>query len=76
MLRADRSLWRLGVAELRRSWPAYVFGLVCLFLALGVRHNAILAVVPLGLWAGFILCEQIVPRSLWLRLPGAARRDS
>jgi hypothetical protein len=64
----------LAVAEQRRSWAAYGFGLVCLFLALGFRHNAIFAVVPLGLWAGFILCEQIVPRALRLRLLGAARR--
>ena len=41
---------------------------------LGFRHNAIFAVVPLGIWAGFILCEQIVPRALRLRLLGAARK--
>ena len=64
----------LVVAEQRRSWPAYVFALVCLFLALGFRHNAIFAVVPLGIWAGFTLCEQIVPRGLRLRLLGVTRK--
>jgi hypothetical protein len=28
----------------------------------------------LGVWAGFILCEQIVPRALRLRLLGAATK--
>jgi hypothetical protein len=64
----------LVVAEQRRSWPAYVFGLVCLFLGLGFRHNAIFAVIPLGIWAGFVLCEQIVPRALRLRLLSTARK--
>jgi hypothetical protein len=64
----------LVVAEQRRSWPAYVFGLVCLFLGLGFRHNAIFAVIPLGIWAGFVLCEKIVPRALRLRLLSTARK--
>jgi hypothetical protein len=64
----------LVVAEQRRSWPAYVFGLVCLFLGLGFRYNAIFAVIPLGIWAGFVLCEQIVPRALRLRLLSTARK--
>jgi hypothetical protein len=64
----------LVVAEQRRSLLAYFFALVSLFLALGFRHNAIFAVVPLSIWAGFILCEQVVPGGLRLRLLGAARK--
>ena len=57
----------LVTAERKRSWIGFFFGLGCLFLATGFRHNAILAVLPLAVWAGFILCEQLasgLPRRL------------
>ena len=44
----------LLVAERQNSRLAFAFGLVSLFLALGFRHNALFAVFPLAMWAGFI----------------------
>jgi hypothetical protein len=60
-------------AEQRRSWLAFLFAVACLFLAIGFRHNAILAVIPLGIWLGFILCEQLVP-ALQRRFIGLTRK--
>src|SRR5207302_8050268 len=49
----------LVVAERRRSYAAYAWAIICLFLALGFRHNAVFATLPLALWAGFILGDEL-----------------
>jgi len=49
----------LLTAARTRSKTAFIFGVFCLFLALGYRHNAVFAVFPLALWAGFIACRNM-----------------
>src|SRR5262249_15910400 len=48
------------VAENSRSYLFFLFSLACMFLALGFRHNAVIAVAPLALWAGSVLCERLL----------------
>ena len=50
----------LVVAENSRSYLAFFFSVACMFLALGFRHNAVIAVVPLALWAGSVFCDQLL----------------
>jgi hypothetical protein len=41
-------------AERRHSRLAWVMAMISLWYALGVRHNAIIAVIPLAIWAALI----------------------
>ena len=55
-------------AEREHSRMAFVFGLFCLFLALGFRHNAAFAIFPLTLWAGHIFCQSAPICSWWKKM--------
>ena len=54
----------LLTAERHYSKTIFGFGLFCLFLALGYRHNAVFAIFPLAIWAGFIF-HQHTPFCTW-----------
>lgn len=53
-----------------RAWPLWIPALALLVYAVAVRKNAVFAVVPIAVYAGYCL------RSLWREHRGAAGRDS
>ena len=57
----------LIVAQTRGSRGAFAFGFAYLFLAMGFRHNAVLAVFPLALWAARIFVERFAAGTTWFK---------
>ncbi len=51
--------------ERENSKIAFVFGLFCLFLALGYRHNALFAVIPFAIWAGILSYRNATHCTWW-----------
>lgn len=47
----------LLAAQRQHSRMGLIGAMICMFLAMAYRHNALLAVFPLALWAGHILCK-------------------
>ena len=66
LLRADR----------KHSKIAWVLAIICLWYGLAVRHNAIIAVVPLSIWAALISCALWSGRSSDSRLSDVLRACS
>jgi hypothetical protein len=58
----------LLLAERKRSLIALAFGLIAIWYAVAIRHNAVVAVFPLAVYAGKILYEQrFLPSTPWRR---------